>query len=93
DAPAAAEAAIAAANRGGVPVDAPSLRTSARVYIAYQRILQDANAADFGDLLLWPIARQLGWPVSDSRVVRSLREGTMSQVTLSDKGFIARRVM
>jgi DNA helicase-2/ATP-dependent DNA helicase PcrA len=55
DAPAAAEAAIAAADRDGFPVDAPSLRTSARVYVEYQRILQDANAADFGDLLLWPV--------------------------------------
>jgi len=55
DAPAAAEAAIAKANHDGFPVDAPSLRTSAQVYVEYQRILQDANAADFGDLLLWPV--------------------------------------
>lgn len=55
DAPAAAEAAIAASNRDGFPVDAESLRTSARVYVEYKRVLQDANAADFGDLLLWPV--------------------------------------
>jgi len=55
DAPAAAEAAIAAANRDGLPVDAQGLRASARVYAEYQRVLQDANAADFGDLLLWPV--------------------------------------
>jgi DNA helicase-2/ATP-dependent DNA helicase PcrA len=55
DAPAAAEAAIARANRDGFAIDAPSLRTSARVYVEYQCILQDANAADFGDLLLWPV--------------------------------------
>lgn len=55
DAPAAAEAAIAEAGREGSPIDAPSLRTSAKVYAEYQRILQDANAADFGDLLLWPV--------------------------------------
>lgn len=55
DAPAAAEAAIASADRDGFPVDATSLRTCARVYLEYQRLLQDANAADFGDLLLWPV--------------------------------------
>jgi DNA helicase-2/ATP-dependent DNA helicase PcrA len=35
-----------------MPVDAQGLRTSARVYADYQRRLRDANAADFGDLLL-----------------------------------------
>lgn len=55
DATAAAESAIAGADRDGFPVDASSLRTCAKVYIEYQRILQDANAADFGDLLLWPV--------------------------------------
>lgn len=55
DAPAAAEAAIAAASRDGFPVDAQGLRASASVYADYQRVLQDANAADFGDLLLWPV--------------------------------------
>jgi len=30
------------------------LRASARVYADYQRRLRDGNAADFGDLLLWP---------------------------------------
>src|SRR5882757_8838539 len=38
------------------------------------------------------VARQLGCPVSDSKDVRSLREGTMAQVALSDKGCVARRV-
>jgi DNA helicase-2/ATP-dependent DNA helicase PcrA len=45
---------IAEANRNSMPVDAQGLRTSARVYADYQRRLRDANAADFGDLLLWP---------------------------------------
>ncbi len=55
EAPAAAEALIGGANGFGPPVDPPSLRAAARVYIAYQRTLRDANAADFGDLLLWPV--------------------------------------
>ncbi|HEY2610124.1 MAG TPA: UvrD-helicase domain-containing protein, partial [Reyranella sp.] len=54
EAPAEVEAMIAEANRNSMPVDAPGLRTSARVYADYQRRLRDANAADFGDLLLWP---------------------------------------
>ena len=55
DAPALAEAAIASADHDRFPVDPNTLRNCARVYIEYQRILQDANAADFGDLLLWPV--------------------------------------
>ena len=55
DAPGAAEAAIAEANRDGFPIDVPGLRTATRVYAEYQHILQDSNAADFGDLLLWPV--------------------------------------
>jgi hypothetical protein len=55
DAPAAAEVHIAEANRDGFPVDAHGLRSAAHIYAEYQRILQDANAADFGDLLLWPV--------------------------------------
>ncbi|MEO8714797.1 MAG: 3'-5' exonuclease [Acetobacteraceae bacterium] len=55
EAPAAAEALIAGAHSSGISVEAPSLRAAARVYIAYQGILRDANAADFGDLLLWPV--------------------------------------
>ena len=45
---------IAAASRDGTPIDANGLRASTQVYAAYQRTLRDANAADFGDLLLWP---------------------------------------
>ena len=45
---------IAQANCARNPVDAPGLRLAGRVYVEYQRRLQDANAADFGDLLLWP---------------------------------------
>ena len=54
NAPAQVEAMIAAASRDGTPIDANGLRASTRVYAAYQRTLRDANAADFGDLLLWP---------------------------------------
>jgi DNA helicase-2/ATP-dependent DNA helicase PcrA len=45
---------IAEADRTGDPVDAAGLRLTARVYADYQQRLGDANAADFGDLLLWP---------------------------------------
>ena len=48
------EAIIAQANGARNPVDAPGLRLAGRVYVEYQRRLQEANAADFGDLLLWP---------------------------------------
>ena len=54
EAPSRVEAMIAEANRSGLPVDAPGLRASTRVYQQYQRRLGEANAADFGDLLLWP---------------------------------------
>jgi len=53
-APEEAERMIRQGLAGGPTVDPPSLRTAARVYIAYQRMLRDSNAADFGDLLLWP---------------------------------------
>ena len=36
-------------------VDPHLLRLSARLYADYQRALREANAADFGDLLLWPV--------------------------------------
>jgi DNA helicase II / ATP-dependent DNA helicase PcrA len=45
---------------GGPGVDPASLRTAVRVYLAYQRTLRDGNAADFGDLLLWPARAMLG---------------------------------
>jgi DNA helicase II / ATP-dependent DNA helicase PcrA len=54
DAPAHVEAMVAEALRSGTPVDPDGLRASARVYGDYQRTLRDGNAADFGDLLLWP---------------------------------------
>jgi len=34
--------------------DVDALRLAARIYPEYQRRLREANAADFGDLLLWP---------------------------------------
>jgi DNA helicase-2/ATP-dependent DNA helicase PcrA len=54
EAPAHVEAMIAEARQTRGPIDAGGLRASARVYGAYQRVLRDANAADFTDLLLWP---------------------------------------
>jgi DNA helicase-2/ATP-dependent DNA helicase PcrA len=52
--PAHVEATIAEAIRIGLPVDAHGLRAGAHVYAVYQRRLREANAADFGDPLLWP---------------------------------------
>jgi len=49
------EAKIAEANNAGLPVEPHHLRMAARLYVEYQRVLRDANAADFGDLLLWPV--------------------------------------
>ena len=54
EAPARIEAMIAEARRTDTPIDPGGLRASVRVYADYQRRLRDANAADFGDLLLWP---------------------------------------
>ena len=54
EAPARVEALIADARRTDSPIDPEGLRAAARVYAHYQRTLRDANAADFGDLLLWP---------------------------------------
>ena len=48
------EVMIAEARNGDSPADAEGLRASVTVYAEYQRVLRDANAADFGDLLLWP---------------------------------------
>lgn len=45
---------IADAQRNGLWVDASGLRAAVVVYQDYQRRLREANAADFGDLLLWP---------------------------------------
>ena len=56
------ESRIAEANHTGHPVDAQQLRLCARIYIAYQRTLRDANATDFGDLLLWPARAMRGNP-------------------------------
>ena len=41
------------------PVDADHLRLAASLYRAYQAELRDMNAADFGDLLLWPAITML----------------------------------
>jgi DNA helicase-2/ATP-dependent DNA helicase PcrA len=49
------EAQIARAKGADLRVDPHHLRMAARVYVEYQRVLRDANAADFGDLLLWPV--------------------------------------
>ena len=45
---------IGEANRLHAAIDAAGLTTAAKVYPEYQARLREANAADFGDLLLWP---------------------------------------
>ena len=45
---------IGEANRLHAAIDAVGLTTAAKVYPEYQARLREANAADFGDLLLWP---------------------------------------
>ena len=53
------EGLIAQANAGGYHVDVDGLRRAARLYRTYQAELRDMNAADFGDLLLWPAVTML----------------------------------
>jgi DNA helicase-2/ATP-dependent DNA helicase PcrA len=53
------EARIAEANHSGLPIDAHGVSAGALVYAEYQRRLREANAADFGDLLLWPTRAML----------------------------------
>ena len=48
------EAMIAQSLNSRDPLDQHGLRSAAAVYVDYQRRLREANAADFGDLLLWP---------------------------------------
>ncbi|MDD2860856.1 MAG: UvrD-helicase domain-containing protein [Acidiphilium sp.] len=48
------EGLIGAATRERRPIDAAGFRAAVPVYAEYQRRLREANAADFGDLLLWP---------------------------------------
>jgi len=54
EAPARVEAMIAQAKSAHATIDPDGMRMAARVYLEYQRRLREANAADFGDLLLWP---------------------------------------
>ncbi len=54
EAPARVEAMIAQAKAAHGTIDPDGMRLAARVYLEYQRRLREANAADFGDLLLWP---------------------------------------
>ena len=51
-----------AAPRAAMAVDPHLLRLSARLYADYQRALREANAADFGDLLLWPVLAMRNHP-------------------------------
>ncbi len=48
------EAKIAKGNFSRQPLDVHGLRVAVCVYAEYQRALREANAADFGALLLWP---------------------------------------
>ena len=54
EAPAWVQRQIAEADRTGEGIDVAGLLASVTVYADYQRRLREANAADFGDLLLWP---------------------------------------
>jgi DNA helicase-2/ATP-dependent DNA helicase PcrA len=54
EAAACVEAMIAQSRHRDRPIDPHALRSAAAVYVDYQRRLREANAADFGDLLLWP---------------------------------------
>lgn len=48
------EGLLAQAAREGTPMDPHAMRASVGIYQEYQRCLRESNAADFGDLLLWP---------------------------------------
>jgi DNA helicase-2/ATP-dependent DNA helicase PcrA len=48
------DAIIAAAAHRGEQIESMVLRNAAKVYTIYQQRLREADAADFGDLLLWP---------------------------------------
>jgi hypothetical protein len=63
------EGMIAAAGRSGLRIDAAGLREAAQLYGEYQRRLRDGNAADFGDLLLWPTRAMQGSDV-DAEIAR-----------------------
>ncbi len=54
EAPGRVEAMIAQSQAAHGTIDPDGMRMAARVYLEYQRRLREANAADFGDLLLWP---------------------------------------
>ncbi len=53
------ETAFGAASRRDDPIEGQVFRNAARVYALYQQRLIEANAADFGDLLLWPTVAML----------------------------------
>ncbi len=53
------DTAVAAAARRGDPIDGQVFRNASRVYALYQQRLGEANAADFGDLLLSPTLAML----------------------------------
>ena len=68
------EALIAGQRAAGTLSDPDGWRATARVYTAYQQALRDANAADFGDLLLWPTKAMQRDP--------AYREGSVANLTL-----------
>jgi DNA helicase-2/ATP-dependent DNA helicase PcrA len=53
------EPTITEANLSRLPIDTRGPSAAAVVYAEYQRRLREANAADFGDLLLWPTRAML----------------------------------
>ena len=61
------EGLIARQRAAGTLSDPDGWSATARVYAAYQRSLVEANAADFGDLLLWPTLAMLRDPTYRDR--------------------------
>ncbi len=60
EAPTRVEAMIAQARTAHATIDPDGMPMAAQVYLEYQRRLREANAADFGDLLLWPTKAMQG---------------------------------
>jgi DNA helicase-2/ATP-dependent DNA helicase PcrA len=71
---------IAEANRAKAPIDAAGLMAAARAYAEYQARLREANAADFGDLLLWPTLALQNDPDYRARLGGPVRLGPRGRI-------------
>jgi DNA helicase II / ATP-dependent DNA helicase PcrA len=58
---------FADANRNGGVIDVAGLTMVAKVHPEYQTRLREANAADFGDFLLWPTLALVNDPAYRAR--------------------------